>query len=120
MIDRIPEILLLAFGAVVLSWAGLQQVGPLLLVPLAILLLAGSHLFVPIPPITTIGFGIAYLLGAAIVAFLVFGMLTAPIGGDPADISALYRFAGAMIVLYTAAVVSLVSKVDGMRQLTWS
>lgn len=115
-IHRLPEGLLALFGLFILGWMAHQRVGIILLVPGSIVLLAGIHIVRPYRPYTQIGLAFGYVIGAGVTAILIFGILTAPIGGDPEGTKAFYRVARPMVLLYGISLIALVVKVRPTRQ----
>ena len=109
-IRKLPEALLALFGLTVFTWMSLQRISTFLIIPTIVVVLAGLHLVKPNPPTTQIGLGIGYIVGAALAGFLVFGILTAPIGGSPEEIEAFNRVAVPMLLLFGASVIALVVK----------
>ncbi len=81
-----------------------------------IAILAGIHLLAPRPSVTTTTLSLSFLGGELMAGYLGFGILTVPIGQDPAEISAFERFAVTIGGVDALAILPLVFKIPPIQR----
>lgn len=100
----LPGAIIGVFGVIVFLWLAAIAFHPILLIPAIVGMLGIAYTIVPEERIAKVGVGVAYVLGGLVAGFLTFGVLTAPIGGEPGEAEAFVRVASPLVTLYLAGV----------------
>ena len=100
----LPGAIIGVFGIIVFLWLTAIAFHPILLIPAIVGVLGIAYTIVPEHRMAKVGVGIAYVLGGLVAGFLTFGVLTAPMGGDPGETEAFVRVASPLVTLYLAGV----------------